>query len=630
MVLFYKAVAAISSIATLATVSFLPVAKGSPYMISDDRVRKLDITPVLGRGYSIMTDSYHSTCLMVEDTTPPSYNYDYTFYEFTSQTETQRSLGGKLKKSFGFWKVKEEYSAQASSTSKTSSQTHMVVAVMRIERYYSSVREEVSPLSDDAKTLLNNQDYVGFFKACGPNYVRGIRRAQEITAIFRFQSSSTQVAKSFSAGLKVSGFFSSKDSSFASKSKFSQVRSSLSIKILGFGLGLNEEGSDTLVATSLEEYNEVMKFAFKSFTQSENSYAIGMVYGMEVVPWVDNSAFQVESKLLDDNILIPVPRSLIPKAPCKNANYVEDRNGYCCDTLQLYDTTTSTYTDDGANPSANICRVQRGLDKAVAKENMSANGEFVARLDAAMRYKLVQLSTMEKCISAANSYPSDYDDNILLPQDSVEYNEVIDASYSLMHLKIALDPFGDFGLVRHMAKELDEYIDMFYSPCLAALFGMNIDVTPDTEARFFAAYPWHTHDECMHLSCLATNMRWDRENGGCVPSLVLGSSSAAYGTGTECKKDVDSDDDTCKYTDAELGDYQIDATACWTQTSLNSFTVDYFMNHFCMPQLTADIIDTPVERNNDCDSGLRRRLVDNSTFEEKENSIKNLKKIDGY
>ena len=57
-------------------VIFISAANASPYVISDDRVRSLDITPVLGRGYSIMTNSYQSTCLQVEETTVPSYNYD--------------------------------------------------------------------------------------------------------------------------------------------------------------------------------------------------------------------------------------------------------------------------------------------------------------------------------------------------------------------------------------------------------------------------------------------------------------------------------------------------------------------------------------------------------------------------
>ncbi len=63
---------------SLSLVAFfnLPVAIGAPYMLSDDRVRSLEITPVLGRGYSVMTNNFLSTCLEGAETTVPSYNYD--------------------------------------------------------------------------------------------------------------------------------------------------------------------------------------------------------------------------------------------------------------------------------------------------------------------------------------------------------------------------------------------------------------------------------------------------------------------------------------------------------------------------------------------------------------------------
>ncbi len=51
-------------------------AVGNPYVIADDRVRNLDVTPVLGRGYSIMTNSFQSTCLDVKETNIPSFNYE--------------------------------------------------------------------------------------------------------------------------------------------------------------------------------------------------------------------------------------------------------------------------------------------------------------------------------------------------------------------------------------------------------------------------------------------------------------------------------------------------------------------------------------------------------------------------
>merc|ERR1711957_754609 len=62
----------------------------------------------------------------------------------------------------------------------------------------------------------------------------------------------------------------------------------------------------------------------------------------------------------------------------------------------------------------------------------------------------------------------------------------------------------------------------YYQPCIAALFGTNVGNNPDTEPQYFLAYGWLTHDACAHLSCLADNMLWNRRNGGCLPSGILG------------------------------------------------------------------------------------------------------------
>ncbi len=45
-------------------------------VIADERIRSLAVTPALGRGYSIMTNNFYSTCLMVDEVTEPQYDYD--------------------------------------------------------------------------------------------------------------------------------------------------------------------------------------------------------------------------------------------------------------------------------------------------------------------------------------------------------------------------------------------------------------------------------------------------------------------------------------------------------------------------------------------------------------------------
>ena len=513
---------------------------------------------------------------------------------------------------------------------------------MRIERYYASLREEVSPLVEPAQELLNRQDYVGFFKACGPNYIRGIRRAQEVTAIFSFESTSTETSSQYASNVQVASRWWNVNyrSNYNNKSKFSSISNSLKITILGYGMGLTQKvtvnnmnkegasetvesggptaldeiGSETLVATSLEEYNNVMKFAFNSMTKNKDSVHIGMVYGMEVVPWVENIAFQVESGLQDEAIEVPLPRSLIPRAyrrsnpsdkrfinderdefRCKELAYSIDRYGYCCEPDALYDYEEQEY--DPEDPEVRICRPLRVLDKAIVTENMASNGEFVARLDRSVTFKVNQLSTMEKCISAARAIPERFDYSILKAQDTVKYDGAVDFNFTVFEMKMALDPFEDYSLLKHMARELDEFMDMYYQPCIAALFGTNVGRTSDTDPSYFMAYPWHTHDECTYLSCLSNSMRWDRQNGGCVPSLISGYNAAKYNEADDklCTKDPDSGEvERCKYDSSELAEYHEKVTNGWRET-IPLGRVDYFMEHFCMPQISADSISEQQE-----------------------------------
>lgn len=541
-------------------------------------------------------------------------------------------MAGKVSGSFGYPGIKAELSAERKSSSKNKQKTHVVASTMRVERYYSSVREDQSDLSSDAFELLDNRDYIGFFKACGPNYIRSIRRAQEVTAIFTFTSESDEMARSFAASLVVEGFGQSGSAGYSNGSSMTSISSSLTIKILGFGLGLNQEGSETLVASSLEEYNRVMKFAFKSMTQDGGNGQTGMVYGIELVPWVDNTAFQVASKLLQADIYVPMARSLIPKKipipnstpakfRCKEPSYQIDKHGYCCADDQMYDPNPTAPPASAPLPTVPpaspplpnaatiavvskpadqlICRPLRSLDPSMLKNNMANNGEFVALLDSVVRSKLNTLFTLEKCISAVRSFPTKYDYHILKSMDTVKYDASIEAEFSVAELRMAIDPTGDFSLVNHMASELDEFMDMYYSPCLAALFGTHIGTSPDTDPKYFMSESWYNHDACTKLSCLADNMRWDRSSGGtCVASLLTGSEAPVVdvppvGGIEKCTQDIDdvTGDETCKYDAALLKEYATRVNECWEGQGSSGTVPVYIMDHFCMPQLSGELAD---------------------------------------
>ena len=107
------------------------------------------------------------------------------YSDFSGTSNLMSDLAATLSNSFGYEGIKTE--AKFDDVLDTAT-INMVVSTMRIDRYYSSVKEEISPLSTSTLKLLDNEDYIGFFKSCGPAYVRSIRRSQEITAIFKFKA----------------------------------------------------------------------------------------------------------------------------------------------------------------------------------------------------------------------------------------------------------------------------------------------------------------------------------------------------------------------------------------------------------------------------------------------------------
>merc|ERR1712238_246870 len=159
--------------------------------------------------------------------------------------------------------------------------------------------------------------------------------------------------------------------------------------------------------------------------------------------------------------------------------------------------------------------------------------------------------------------------------------------------------FGDFSLIRHMGNELDEFIDMYYRPCIAALFGTNVGSSPDVEAKYFMAYGWLTHEACSKVSCLADNMRWNRNGSGCIGSLITGREAPRYDLNdNECKKDdeVDPTDgsEACKYKSIDLQLYQTRLNTCWDDPNPISRVPYYILEHFCMPEIIGEKIEEDI------------------------------------
>ena len=267
-------------------------ALAGPVLIRDSRVTDLSTTPVLGRGYSMSTNTYQSSCLSDVVVTEPSYDFDYSFISIEKSKESMAKLKNQMSGSFSYFWVSGEVNTSVENSTQRKKTSHHVLVTLNVNTYYASVDEASTSLSESATALLNNQDLPGFFSACGPYYIRGITRNAQFVSVFTYETESSKQDTKFEFDLKmhVTGFLGmgGGDYHVHSQGEFSNQASqkSLTITSRGWGLGKNEDAS--LISYDLETFKEAVKQAFISMQNP----LTGRIKSIEVVPWVENTGFQ--------------------------------------------------------------------------------------------------------------------------------------------------------------------------------------------------------------------------------------------------------------------------------------------------------------------------------------------------
>ena len=274
-------------------------AHAGPTVLRDDQLRDLAVTPVLGRGYSLATNTFQSICLTDITRTKPSYNFYYRFERVDTDGKTTSNTTTKGAGSFGGGKfgISVNVSASGSKTvieGKTYTTQYLTVTT-DVEVFYSSVDESKARIADPARELLTGRDIPGFFDACGMYYVRSIGRRASFVSLFSYKTESTTRDTAFEAKLEaeLKGWGQRASVSTERSQKFHEEASGkyLTIESTAFGLGKDEKAS--LIATDLETFQRAIKDAFTSMQQEDT----GMGISMEVVPWVENADFQRILKL---------------------------------------------------------------------------------------------------------------------------------------------------------------------------------------------------------------------------------------------------------------------------------------------------------------------------------------------
>ena len=141
----------------------LTMAQAGPTIVRDTRAQDTGTTPVLGRGYSISTNTFQSACLAEVVVTEPSYDFQYIFEEAEETLQKSSSVEGSAGGSYSSWWISGQLSATNQTATKNNKSSHTIVVTLNMDTYYASVNESSTPLSDAAAALLEREDVPGFF-----------------------------------------------------------------------------------------------------------------------------------------------------------------------------------------------------------------------------------------------------------------------------------------------------------------------------------------------------------------------------------------------------------------------------------------------------------------------------------
>ena len=262
-------------------------------VIRDNRIRDLALTPALGRGYSLATNTYQSVCFDNLKTTTASFDFDYSFEDLELDDSTTSRMEGTFKGTDAYDFIKKHTRTKTITRNNHKYYYHHLLATLTVDSYYSSLNEAKLTLSKSAQILLKKKDVLGFFAACGSYYIRSIARRSQYLTIFTYTSKKGERDDNFEENLEQAiRRFDMDKGTTAQETKtsreFADLAQRRNLKIVNRSLALVGKKKDNLIAFDLESYKKTIAAAFMS-TQNEFT---GRIMSLEIVPWMDNTLFQ--------------------------------------------------------------------------------------------------------------------------------------------------------------------------------------------------------------------------------------------------------------------------------------------------------------------------------------------------
>mmetsp|Transcript_38523 Transcript_38523/g.89552 ORF Transcript_38523/g.89552 Transcript_38523/m.89552 type:complete len:766 (-) Transcript_38523:107-2404(-) len=277
-----------------------------------------DGTPVMGRGYSTSTNQIMSSCMVVPELTIPTFDYEFKLYEFKDtlqengmssgwgsgrsslRNDMKRMMGGS--DDVGNWLVFDKVLAHmdkanrqrtsGSAFGRSNKNTVHLTAMMKADMYYNSADESFVSMSTDAVALLRRGEYIGFMQACGPYFIRSIRRTKQIAATFKHTTTSSRASGSSTHVARSNGRVRT-DTTTKLRTSRTANEENMEITVVGLGLSFLDAGPGTLMPKTLDDYEATMNYGFNCLKNQRS----GLVESIEVIPWVASPSFQIAAKM---------------------------------------------------------------------------------------------------------------------------------------------------------------------------------------------------------------------------------------------------------------------------------------------------------------------------------------------
>ncbi len=277
------------------SIFLISTLQAGPRVIKDNRFKERGMTPVVGRGYSMATNTLQSTCFSKIKLTRPSYDFQYQFIDidetWKEKFSSRNELSGSLKHLF----ISNNFTNTTIKEGEKTFYHHHIFVSLDLDSYYHSLDEGKTGLSGDAIQLLRNKDVVSFFNSCGPFYIRSIGRNSKFFAMLTYKTESTKRDERFDSKLKahLRSLFKSKTNNNDTSSDFQKetYKKRLQISVWGYGLGKDHQAD--LLPTDIDSFKRIVKNSILAMQDSD----VGMISSVEVVPWMENPEFQNELRL---------------------------------------------------------------------------------------------------------------------------------------------------------------------------------------------------------------------------------------------------------------------------------------------------------------------------------------------